>query len=87
MKLLKRKSSNLCKPIVGIDANHLYPYSLCQPMPNGLYMQWEYNSETKRFTAHPNKAPSFENMVLSYFQQSRPDYKIESIVTTGTQKN
>ena len=28
-----RKSSNLCKSIVGIDANQLYPYSMCQPMP------------------------------------------------------
>ena len=28
-----RKSSNLCKSIVGIDASLLYPYSMCQPMP------------------------------------------------------
>ena len=32
-----RKTSNLCKSIVGIDASHLYPYSMCQPMPTGLY--------------------------------------------------
>ena len=25
-----RKSSNLCKSIVGIDASQLYPYSMCQ---------------------------------------------------------
>ena len=30
-----RKSSNLCKSIVGIDASQLYPYSMCQPMPIG----------------------------------------------------
>ena len=29
-----RKSSNLCKSIVGIDASQLYPYSMCQPMPS-----------------------------------------------------
>ena len=28
-----RKSTNLCKSIVGIDASQLYPYSMCQPMP------------------------------------------------------
>ena len=28
-----RKSSNLWKSIVGIDASQLYPYSMCQPMP------------------------------------------------------
>ena len=31
-----RKSSNVCKPIVGIDASQLYPYSICQDMPTGL---------------------------------------------------
>ena len=81
------KSSNLCKSIVGIDASKLYPYSTCQPMPTGLYTRWEYDAETKRFTARQNKSRSFENMVLSYFQQSRPDCKIESNVTTGRQKN
>ena len=35
-----RKSSNLCKSIVGIDASQLYPYSICQPMPTGLYTRW-----------------------------------------------
>ena len=81
-----RKSSKLCKSIVGIDASQLYPYSMCQPMPTGSYRRGEYDSETKRFTARQNKSRSFENMVLSYFQQSRPDCKIESNVTTGRQK-
>ena len=39
-----RKSSNLCKSIVGIDARQLYPHSMCQPMPTGLYTRWEYHS-------------------------------------------
>ena len=81
-----RNSSNLCKSIVGIDASQLYPYSMCQPMPTGLYTRWDYDSETKRFTARQNKSRSFENMVLSYFQQSRPDCKTESIITSGRQK-
>ena len=33
-----------------------------------------------------NKTRSFENMVLSYFQQTRPECRIESNVTTGRQK-
>ena len=80
-----RNSSNLCKAIVGIDAGHLYPYSMCQSMPTGLYTRWEYDSETKRFRALQNNSRSFENMVLSYLQRSRPDCKIESNVTTGRQ--
>ena len=80
------KSSNLCKSIVGIDASQLYLYSVCQPKPTRLYTRWEYDSKTKSFTARQNKSRSFENMVLSYFQQSQPDCKIESNVTTGRQK-
>ena len=78
-----RKSSSLCKSTVGIDASQLYPYSMCQPIPTELYTQWEYDSETKRFTIRQNESRSFENMVMSYFQQSRPECKIESNVTTG----
>ena len=32
-----RKSANICKSIVGIDAIQLYSYSMCQPMPTGIY--------------------------------------------------
>ena len=81
-----RKSSNLCKSIVGIDASQLYLYSVCQPMPTGLYTRWDYDSETKRFTARQNKSRSFKNIVLSYFQQYRQEGKIESNITTGRQK-
>ena len=32
-----RNSSNICKTIVGNDASQLYPFSMCQEMPTGLY--------------------------------------------------
>ena len=85
-KTFIRKASNLSQTIVGMDATQLCPYSMCQPMPTGLFMRWEYDSETKRFTARQNKFRSFENKFLSYFQQCRPYCNIESIVTTGRQK-
>ena len=81
-----RKSSKLCKSIVGIDVSQLYPYSMCQPMPTGLYTRWGDDSKTKRFAARQNKSRSFENMVMSSFQQSRPKRKIESNLTTARQK-
>ena len=81
-----RKSSILCKSFVGIDVSQLYPYSMCQPMPTGLYTRCEHDSEISRFTARQNKSRSFENTVLSYFQHSRPDCKIESNITTSRQK-
>ena len=61
-------------------------YSMCQPVPTGLYPRWEYKSETMRFTARRSKSRSFGNIVVSYFQRSRPDCKIESNVATGRQK-
>ena len=62
-----RKSANICKSIVGIDASQLYPYSMCQPMPTGLYARWDLDSETSRFTPRQNKTRSFENKVMSFF--------------------
>ena len=59
---------------------------MCQPMPTGLYTRWDIDSETSRFTPRENKTRSFENMVMSYFQRTRPDCKIESFYTTGKQK-
>ena len=81
-----RKSTNLCKSIVGIDASQLYPYSMCQPMPTGLYTRRNYDSESQKFMPRKNKTRSFKNMVPSYFQQTRPECRIESNVTTGRQK-
>ena len=81
-----RKSTNLCKSTVGFVASHLYPYSMCQPMPTSLYTSWDLGSETGRFTPRQNKTRSFENMVMSYFRQTRPEREKENFYTTGRQK-
>ena len=81
-----RKSTNLCKSFVGIDASQLYLYSMCQPRPTGLYTRWAYESKTQRFTPRQNKLRYFESVVLPFFQRLRPDCKTESYVTTGQQK-
>ena len=81
-----RKPMNSCKSIVGIDASQLCPYLMCQPMPNGLYTRWNYDTGSQKFKPRQNKTRSFQNMVLSYFQQTLPECKSESNVTTGRQK-
>ena len=81
-----RKSRKLCKSIVGINASHLYPYSMWQPMPTGLYTSWDLDSETSSFTPRQNKTRSFEIMVMSYIKRTRPECEIESFFTTGRQK-
>ena len=81
-----RKSRNLCKSFVGIDASQLYHYSMCQPMPTGLYTRWNYDTESQKFMPRQNKTRSLENMVLSHFQPTRTECRIESNVTTGRQR-
>ena len=81
-----RKSTNICKSTVGIDASQLYPYSMCQNTPTGLYTRWDSDSETSRFKLRKNKTCSFKNMVMSYFIRTRPECEIQSFCTTGRQK-
>ena len=59
---------------------------MCQEMPNGLYTRWEYDSKTDRFKARNNRTRNFENMVMSFYQELRPECKIQSFYTTGKQK-
>ena len=62
-----RKSINICKSIVGIDASQQYPYSMCQPMPSGRYTRWDIDSETSGFSHRKNMICSFESIVMSFF--------------------
>ena len=83
-----RNSSNVCTPIVGIDASQLYPFSMCQDMPTGLYTRWEFDTDMQKFKARHNQTFNFENMVRSFYQETRPECKIESFFTSGkTEKN
>ena len=81
-----RNTENICKSIVGIDASQLYPFSMCQEMPTGLYTRSEFDSDSQKFKARQNKSRKFENLVISYLQSQRPNCTIESYYTTGTQK-
>ena len=81
-----RSTSNSCKSIVGIDGSQLYPYAMCQSMPTGFYTRWEPKVDLQRFKPRSNKTRSFENMLLRFFQNSRPECNIESFYTTETQR-
>ena len=54
-----RISENFCKSIVGIDESQLYPYSMCQLMPTGLYTRWEFDTESNRFKPQQKKTRNF----------------------------
>ena len=72
-----RESENVCKSIVGIDASQLYPFSMTNEMPTGLYTKWEFNDDTAKF--HPIRNWSlFEQQVIEYLQSTRPKCLIQS---------
>ena len=85
-KTLIRRSNNVCKAILGIDASQLHPFSMCQTMPTGVYTRWQFGSNLQNFKARQNKIRKFENMVMSFYQATRPECTIESFYTTGKQK-
>ena len=59
---------------------------MCQPMPTGLYLRYEFDADLQRLKPRQNQSRSFKKMVMSYFQRLRPDCRIESRNTTGTLK-
>ena len=81
-----RRSNNVCKTKVGIDASQLYPFSMCQAMPTGLYTRWEFDTNLQKFKARQNKIRKFEIKVMSFYQTNRPEGTLEYIYTTGKQK-
>ena len=71
-----RNSSNVCKLIIVINSSQLYPFSMCQDMPTGLYTRWDFDTELQKFKARHNRPRNFENMVMSFYQKLRPECKI-----------
>ena len=57
-KTFIRRSNNICKTIVGINASQFYPFSMCQAMPTGLYTRWEFDTHLQKFKARKTKSGS-----------------------------
>ena len=73
-----KDSLNICKSIVVTDASQLYPYLMSQDMPNRLYTRWEFDSDMRKFKARHNQSCNFQKMVMSFYQETRPEYRLES---------
>ena len=85
-KTFTLRSNIVCEAILGIDASQLYPFSMCQAMPTGLYTRWEFDSDLQKFKARQNKIMNFENMVMSFYQATRPECTTKIFYTTEKQK-
>ena len=65
------KSEIICKSIVGIDANQIYPFSMFQEMPTGLYSRWELDTKSQKLKFSTKRSRTLENMIMSYLQSQR----------------
>ena len=61
-----RQSNNICKAIGGVDASQLYPYAMCQPMPTGPYVRWDF--QDGKFKATKIHRSDIEAKVLGYYR-------------------
>ena len=68
----------LCKSIVGVDANQLYPFSMCQDMPTGLYTRWEFDTD---------KLGSILRICSSLFTKKHDQNVKLRVFSHGKQKN
>ena len=83
-----RKSLIVCISIFGVDASQLYPFSICQEMPTGLYKRYEFETDMQKFKARHNRTRNFEKIVMSFYQETKPKCKIESFLYIWeTEKN
>ena len=71
-----RKSENICKSIVGIDASQLYPYSMCQPMPTGLYTRWEYDTESNNLNLNRTNPETLRTWLCHISRDKDPSVKL-----------
>ena len=83
---ISRSSSIVCKSIVGIDASQLYPFSMCQDMPTGLYTRWEFDNDMQKFKAGHNRTRNFENMVMSSIKNQDQNVKLRAFLHLENRK-
>ena len=58
---------------------------MCHETPYGLRTPWDLDPQSDKFRPR-QKMRHFENMVMSYYQRIRPQFRSISFYTTGTQK-
>ena len=85
-KTFIRRSNNTCKAIVRIDSSQLYPFSMCQAMPTGLYTRWEFDSDLQKFKTRQNKIRKIENMVCVSIKQPDPNVLLRASIRLENRK-
>ena len=72
-----QNSSHNFKSIVGINASQLYPFSIFHDVPTGLFTRWKFDTDKQKLKSRHNRSRNFENMVITFYQETRPECKIE----------
>ena len=80
-----RFSDNLVSTIIGVDASQLYPFSMSQPMPVGIYTRWK-KGQNDKFLRTSTGRLSFEHRAISWYQHTHPECSVIATTTVGYQK-
>ena len=81
-----RKSTNLFKSFVQIDASQLSPHSMCHSTPTGFYTHWNHVPETGRFTLVKRRPVTLKVWSCPIFNKKGLVVKLKSWYKTGTQE-
>ena len=81
-----RNSSSVCKSIVGIDASQLYPFSMCQDMPTGLYTRWEFDTEMQKFKARHNGTRNLRIWSCLFIKNQNQNVKLRAFLHLENRK-
>ena len=81
-----RKSTNLCKYIVRVDASQLYPYSMCQPKPTVLSTRWDLDSETGPFTCDKTRLAAVKIWSSPTFNEQDSNVKLKASLQQADRK-
>ena len=81
-----RNSKNIRKSIVGIDASQLYPFSLCQEMPTGLYTRWELDTNSQNSKLEPINREHFRTCSCLIFNHSSQNALLKTVIQPGNRK-
>ena len=81
-----RNSENICKSIVGIDASQLYPFSMCQEMPTGLYTRWELDANSQNSKLETINLEHLRTWSCLISNNNAQNAQWKAIIQTGNRK-
>ena len=78
--------SIVCKSIVGTVPSQLYPFSMCQDMPTGLFTRLEFDTDLQKLKARHNRTCNFENLAMFFIKKQDQIVKLRAFLHLENRK-